>query len=73
MAKLTSGSITIDEGGYLDIGSPDCPFTGNATILLTGNSKTYIWGYIKEGNKVFVKNEYQTKEKLLNEKLMDIS
>ena len=37
LTKLTSGSITIDEGGYLDIGSSDCPFTGNAEILLTGN------------------------------------
>ena len=36
LSKLTSGSITIDDGGYLDIGSADCPFTGKAEILLTG-------------------------------------
>ena len=36
LAKLTTGRITIDDEGYLDIGSTDCPFTGNAEILLTG-------------------------------------
>ena len=36
LAKLTSGSIIIEEGGYLDIGSEECPFTGSAEILLTG-------------------------------------
>ena len=36
LAKLTAGRITIDDEGYLDIGSMDCPFTGNAEILLTG-------------------------------------
>ena len=36
LAKLTSGKITIDDGGYLDIGSSDCPFSGKAEILLTG-------------------------------------
>ena len=36
LAKLTASQITIDDEGYLDIGSADCPFTGNAEILLTG-------------------------------------
>jgi len=36
LAKLTAGRITIDDEGYLDIGSADCPFAGNAEILLTG-------------------------------------
>ena len=40
LAKLTSGKIIINDGGYLDIGSSDCPFSGRAEILLTGNLYT---------------------------------
>ena len=36
LAKLTSSKIIIDDGGYIDIGSSDCPFSGKAEILLTG-------------------------------------
>ena len=46
LAKLTAGRITIDDEGYLDIGSADCPFAGNAEILLTGNY--YIWRSISK-------------------------
>ena len=50
LAKLTSGRITIDDGGYLDIGSEDCPFTGNAEILLTGLFKKCYFSNIKAKN-----------------------
>ena len=46
LAKLTAGRITIDDEGYLDIGSADCPFAGNAEILLTGNY--HIWRSISQ-------------------------
>ena len=42
LSKITAGRITIEDGGYLDIGSSDCPFTGNAEILLTGLYKEDI-------------------------------
>ena len=41
LAKLTASQITIDDEGYLDIGSADCPFTGNAEILITGEFFSY--------------------------------
>ena len=42
LAKMTSDRIIIDEGGFLDIGSSDCPFNGNAEILLTGLVFAYL-------------------------------
>ena len=43
VARLTSNRITIENEGYLVIGSADCPFTGNAEILLTGNIRLQWW------------------------------
>ena len=33
---LTSNYVLIEDRGYLEIGSQDCPFDGNAEIILTG-------------------------------------
>jgi len=35
-AKITANFIFADEGGEFWIGSEDCPFTGQAEVLLTG-------------------------------------
>ena len=40
-AKLTTDYVKINRGGSLEIGSEDCPFVGNAEILLTGKRGSY--------------------------------
>ena len=37
-SKLTTGSVLIDNGGEVWIGSSDCKFDGKAEVLLTGNN-----------------------------------
>ena len=36
LAKLVTNYVDIQNEGYLEIGSEDCKFEGNAEILLTG-------------------------------------
>ena len=38
LAKLTTGSVLIENDGEMWIGSSDCKFQGNAEILLTGKN-----------------------------------
>ena len=40
-AALTTDFVRIEEGGSLEIGSEDCPFTGRAEVLLTGKRGAY--------------------------------
>jgi hypothetical protein len=35
-AKISSDYIMVQTDGYFEIGSSDCPFEGNAEVLLTG-------------------------------------
>ena len=39
LAKLTTGSVLIENDGEMWIGSADCKFQGKAEILLTGNEE----------------------------------
>ena len=41
LAKLTTDYVKITKGGSLEIGSEDCPFAGNAEIVLTGKRGSY--------------------------------
>ena len=40
-AKLVTDYLKVHSGGFLEIGSEDCPFEGNAHILLTGKRGAY--------------------------------
>ena len=40
-AKLVTNFVKIEDGGSLEIGSEDCPFVGQAEILLTGKRGSY--------------------------------
>ena len=41
LASLTTDYVQIEAGGSLEIGSQDCPFLGQAQILLTGKRGSY--------------------------------
>ena len=41
LAKLVTDYVVIDDGGSLEIGSENCPFVGQAEILLTGKKGSY--------------------------------
>jgi hypothetical protein len=41
LAKLVTDYVRIESGGSLEIGSEDCPFEGQAEIILTGRRGSY--------------------------------
>ena len=41
LAKLVTDYVKIESGGSLEIGSEDCPFEGQAEIILTGRRGSY--------------------------------
>ena len=40
-ATLTTDFVQIEDGGSLEIGSEECPFSGSAEIVLTGREGSY--------------------------------
>ena len=63
--KLVSDYVLIDNEGSLEIGTSDCPFVGNAEILLTGerNDEKDVEGFgqkflgVREGGSLSIHGE----------------